>query len=101
MRTREKSYADYGITEEEKRYIMDFCHNANEEEKLIIKTALSEINPYISLRIYDSLVNDLSYDDLCKREYIYMCPVDFYGHRRQGMEAIKRWMILSGIWKIE
>ena len=101
MRIREKTYNDYGITEDEKRYIMDFCRNANESEKLLIKTALSELNPYISPYIFYSLVDNLSYDDICKREYIYMCCVDFYAYRRQGIAAIKRWMILNGIWELQ
>lgn len=100
MRTREMSYADHGITEEEKRYIKDFCRNANDMEKQIIKIALSELNPYIALRIYDSLVSGISYDTICRREYLYMQPVDFYAYRRKGMESIKRWMQIYGIWKM-
>ena len=31
MRTREMSYSDYGITDEEVRYIKDFCKNAEQK----------------------------------------------------------------------
>ncbi len=98
MRTREKSYSDYGITDHEKRYILDFCRQANEEEKMLIKNALSEIHTYISPYIYRSLTDGISYNNICKMDYIYMRPEDFYAYRRKGMEAIKRWMILCGIW---
>ena len=100
MRTREKSYSDYGITEDEKRYIFDFCRKSNEEEKRIIKEALSQLNPYIAPYIYYSLVDNLSYDDICSKNYIYMQCVDFYAYRRKGMECIKRWMILYNIWNM-
>lgn len=100
MRTREMSYSDYGITKEEKEYIKAFCRNAGEEEKQIIKEALAEIHPYIAPYIYKSLVENLSYDNICKKNYLYMCMVDFYAYRRQGMAAIKRWMILYGVWKM-
>ena len=57
MRTREKSYEDYGITDKEKRYIKDFCRNANDEEREIIRNAISELQPYIAPYVYFSLVN--------------------------------------------
>lgn len=99
MRTRQKTYSDYGISDAEVKYIKKFCQNANDEEKRIIKTALSELNPYIAPFIYYSLVDNLSYEDICSKNYIYIGKGDFYGHRRQGMESIKRWMILFGIWE--
>lgn len=100
MRTREKSYSDYGITEKEVRYIKDFCRNANDEERKIIRNAISELQPYIAPYVYFSLVKNMSYEDICAKNYIFMGKGDFYGHRRQGMESIKRWMILYGIWEM-
>lgn len=100
MRTREKSYSDYGITEEEKIYIKDFCRDANDEEKHIIRTALNELQPYIAPYVYYSLVDNLSYEDICSKNYLYIGKGDFYGYRRQGMAAIKRWMILYNIWEM-
>lgn len=100
MRTREKSYQDHGITEEEKLYILEFCQNADDEQRLVIKNALAELNPYIAPYVFYSLVDNLSYDDICAKNYLYIGKGDFYGHRRQGMAAIKRWMILYGIWEM-
>ena len=100
MRTRNMSYEDYGITDDEVQYILDFCRKANEEEKDIIKNALSEIQPYIAPYIYYSLVDNISYDKLSVKHMIYMEKGDFYGYRRKGMDAIKRWMIIYGIWEI-
>ena len=100
MRTREKSYSDYGITEEEVIYIKNFCQNADDEQKKLIKYALSELVPYIAPYVFYSLVDNLSYEDICSKNYLYIGKGDFYGHRRQGMAAIKRWMILYGIWEM-
>lgn len=100
MRTREMSYEDYGITDEEKKYIIDFCRKADEKKKEFIKIALSELQPYIAPFVFYSLVDNLSYEDICAKNYLYIGKGDFYGHRRQGMAAIKRWMILYGIWEM-
>ena len=98
MRTREKSYSDYGMTEDEADYVKSFCRNANDEQRKIIQYALSDLQPYIAPYVFYSLVDNLSYEDICAKNYLYIGKGDFYGHRRQGMAAIKRWMILYGIW---
>ena len=102
MRTREKSYEDYGLTDDEVSYIKEFCFNSNkEQQEQIIKVALSELSPYIAFKCLDSLINKKSYDDLCKEEYLFIGKGDFYGHRRQGMAAIKRWMQFYNIWEMQ
>lgn len=100
MRTREMSYEDYGMTCNEVNYVKEFCKKANKEQKEIINTALSELDPYIASKCLESIVKDKSYEDLCMEEYIYIGKGDFYGHRRKGIESIKRWMILYGIWEM-
>jgi hypothetical protein len=102
MRTRDKSYEDYGIKDNEIDYIKQFCIKSNaEQQEQIVKIALSELGPYIALKCLDSLVNNKSYEDLCKEEYLCVGKNDFYGYRRKGMAAIKRWMQLYNIWKYE
>lgn len=101
MRTREKTYKDYGLSDDEINYIKEFCTKSNaEEQKNIIEIALSELSPYIAKKCLESLINNKSYDDLCKEEYIFLSRVDFYGYRRKGMAAIKRWMIWNNMWEI-
>lgn len=100
MKTREMSYSDYGITDREVHYIKEFCKNANEEQKNFIRNALAELQPYIAPFVFYSLVENLSYEDICAKNYIYLCKVDFYAYRRQGMAAIKRWMIWNKIWEM-
>ena len=94
------SYEDYGMTEDEVRYIKEFCQNADDEQQMLIKYALSELVLYITPYVFYSLVDNLSYEDICSKNYLYIGKGDFYGHRRQGMAAIKRWMILYGIWEM-
>ena len=43
MRIRNMSYSDYGISDNEMHYILDFCRNSNEDQKAIIKNALAEL----------------------------------------------------------
>lgn len=102
MRTREKTYEDYGLSVNEIKYIKDICKNADtEQKKKIIEIALSELSPYIAGKCLESLIKNKSYDDLCKEEYLFIAKADFYGYRRKGMAAIKRWMILNNIWELE
>ena len=100
MRTREMSYSDYGITKDEVQYIKSFCQNADDEQQNLIKYALAELQPYIAPYVFYSLVDNLSYEDICAKNYLYIGKGDFYGYRRQGMAAIKRWMLLYGIWEM-
>ena len=67
MRTREMSYSDYGMTDNEVRYIKDFCYHADEEQKNLIRYALAELQPYIAPFVYYSLVDNLSYEDICAK----------------------------------
>lgn len=100
MKKREMSYEDYGMTIEEVRQVKDFCRNSNEEEKILIKNALAELDPYIAPYVYHSLVNKMSYDEMYQKNIIYKSKVDFYADRRKGIESIKRWMILYGKWEL-
>lgn len=101
MKTRNMSYKDYGISENEIPYIIDFCRNANEEQKKIIKDALAILQPYIAPYVYYSLVDNMSYDDLYAKHCLYISKVDFYAYRRKGMAEIKDAIISNGFWKIE
>lgn len=102
MNTRQTSYDDLGIEKEEIEVILDFCLNANAEERNFIKMALdTEMDKYKSAKVFKSLTDGKSYDVLFREDYIYMTKQDFYAYRRKGMEAIKRWMILYNLWKTE
>ncbi len=98
MRKRDMSYEDYGITNNEKKFVFEFCLKSNDEEKEFIKVALSRLNPYISPFVFKSMVENMSYEDIDKVIYLYCTKKDFYAERRYGVYCIKDWMMLNGIW---
>ncbi len=100
MQNRKKSYKDHGVFDNEIGYIKSFCQNSNEAEKEIIRIALSEMDPYIAGNVYKNLVDGLSYEKICKKDYLFIGKGDFYGYCRRGVGAIKRWMILYNIWEM-
>ena len=102
MRTREKSYRDYGISKDDKNRILTFCRHAEESkyDKMIVKGALAEIaSAYVALILYEALTEGLSYERLDERRGLLIGKEDFYGYRRKGIEAIKRYMQLTGRWE--
>lgn len=104
MRTRNKTYTSYGITKDDKNKILRFCRHANEnkQDKMIVKSALSEIaSAYTALMLYEALTEGLSYEKLDEKRGLVIGKEDFYGYRRKGMEAIKRYMQLTGRWEDE
>lgn len=104
MRTRNKNYTNYGITKDDKNKILRFCRNANKnkQDKMIVKSALSEIaSAYTALMLYEALTEGLSYEKLDEKRGLVIGKEDFYGYRRKGMEAIKRYMQLTGRWEDE
>lgn len=100
MRKRLMSYKDYGMTKQEVKYVNNICRNANDSETYIIDTALKEISPYIAPYVKKHLTEKKSYEKLCGENYIYLGKGDFYGECRYIVAAIKRWMILYGIWEM-
>lgn len=99
MKTRQTSYGDYGIDKAEINVILEFCKNANDEWRDIIRAALDvEMDKYKADVVFKALTEGISYDVMFQQDYLYMTKQDFYGYRRKGMEAVKRWMILYNIW---
>ena len=103
MKTRNKSYTNYGITVDDKVKILEFCQNAETNtDKMIIRSALNELGaPYIALIIYEALTQGISYEKLDKKRGLVIGKEDFYGYRRKGMEAVKRYMQLTGRWEAQ
>jgi|GEM_PF-684693 len=104
MRTRNKTYTDYGISKDDKSKILLFCRRAkgNKQDKMIIKSALAEIaSAYTALMVYEALTEGLSYEKLDEKRGLVIGKEDFYGYRRKGMESIKRYMQLTGRWEEE
>lgn len=96
MRTRNKNYSDYGMTDQEKDQILAFCRDAGEEDREIIFFALKELPPYMVPYIFMSLVDGKSYEKLDAQYGMAMSKEDFYGYRRKGIEAVKRYLLMCG-----
>lgn len=99
MRTRQKSYRDYGIGEEEKKKVFQFCQNPSESDRKIIMDAIEYVNPQIAEHLYISLTERKSYQEMFKKSYIPIPEKDFYGYRRKAMWAIYDMMRLCGMVK--
>lgn len=88
MRTREKSYEDYGLTKYELEIVKDYCKIPGPEEQYIIRHAAMSANPDIAKEIYNSLVHKQSYAKQADRGYIPMTEKDFYGYRRKAIHEL-------------
>lgn len=101
LQIRKQSYADYGLSKAEIRRIKEFCLNANDNDRELIENALSELkNPYMERLVLRNLTTGESFEKIAKKEYILSSISDCYAYKRKGTEAIKRWMILYGIWEM-
>lgn len=96
MRTREKSFKNYGMHKEQVDSVRTFCKNAfnkNSREHLkIINDALKEIDPYIVPYVKKNLLEGMSYEAICAKEYMYIGKGDFYGYCRLAIAKINKGM---------
>ena len=55
MRTRDKNYSDYGITDDEAKRIKKYCQTASIEDKLTLFQCAISSAPGLEVEIYESL----------------------------------------------
>lgn len=99
MRNRDKTYTDYGITQNEVKLIKEYCQTANVEDRLILLQCAISSAPGLEVEIYESLVENIGYDKLSKRRNIPIKRDDFYGYQRKVIDEYRRLLILFGRWK--
>lgn len=82
MREREKTYADYGITDIEKNELKNLCRKADKETYIQLVNAALEADKTIADDIVFSLVNGMSYEKLgviknipCSRNTFYAVQI--------------------------
>lgn len=91
MRTRDKTYTDYGLSETDREIVKIFCLTANKEEKSFILSVCLDVKEEIAAELYYSFIRNLSYDKIDKINCIYMKKSDFYGYKKKCItEIIKR-----------
>ena len=89
MRTRDASYWDYGISEAESKELIEICRNADSQTELLLLKAAQEACMEYASSLFYSLRNNLSYEDVCSNNYLYIGKGDFYGHRRKTLYLLK------------
>ena len=99
MRTREKSYQQYGFAPGEENDLKNYCRSTDfTDHDTLIQAAISA-NPSIAADLYYSLVRGLSFDRLNDVRYIPIPKVDFYGYQRNCLAIFRNLLIMCGKWK--
>ena len=100
MKTRNKSYKDYGFTEGEARRLKIFCRSEEftKDDEFLLWEASDMSNPTIKKYIYDSIKKKTSYDQMSKRDYIPIGKKDFYGYQRLCLSHMRRLLIERERW---
>lgn len=87
MRTREKNYKDYGISEEEKDRLMELARQ--EENAALVRVSTEESNQGLSDVLFISLTTGKGYGGIEKKTYIPAKEDDFYAYRRRALYIFK------------
>ena len=100
MRTRYKTYADYGMLKAMRRRPGSAVWKASAEERLIILQCAISAAPGLEIAIYDSITSGSGYRTLLRMgRQIPAGEDDFYAYRRKTLAEISRYMRLLGRWK--
>lgn len=93
MRTRNKSYSDYGFGPGEEKELIKYCRSENfTQGGMLLKCALMA-RQYLAVDIYDSIVNGTSYDKLMMTKDLYVRKEDFYAYRRKCLGLFREMCI--------
>lgn len=86
MRTRDKRYSDYGITEEDRDFLLALCRVDEPELQELLQQSCTESNPAIAGTLYLNLSRAKSYDQL---EGIPYAQTDFYAYRKKALAIFR------------
>ena len=93
---RDTYMSDYGISVEETQRLVNFCRNAGEKEREIIKRISEAVYPCIAKQLFCNLTTGIGYDNLCKLKPIRMQRKDFQGYRRKVLKELYDFMNRKG-----
>lgn len=85
MRTRERSYFDYGFKEGEEKQLQEFCRRSDFSEDSLLLECAKKSNPVIGGDLYFSLIRGLSWEQMDKRTCQMYSKGDFYAYRRKTL----------------
>lgn len=90
MRTREKRYADYGLTDDRVKELLAFCRNPDNAE--MVRKAAVAANPPLADAIVNSLIQRYGYDAQTCWVEIPAIKADFYAYRRLTVAVLDIWL---------
>ncbi len=96
MRTRKKSYRDYGFSDGEPQDIKNYIRGREFSDQGLLMQCCKEANLGISGFLYQSLVEGIGYNKLNFITYIPIGPDDFYGYQRKVLSIFRQEMIKEG-----
>lgn len=85
MKTRNKSYIDYGISKQKANELKKRCQTLNARERDILMECCKCANQGIAYEMMYSLIYGVSYDKLIACVYIPALREDFYAYRRKAL----------------
>ena len=96
LRIRDKWLKDYGLSDDTRRFLIDFCTHAAPKDKEMIQKVCKSVKPELAQQLFDSLTLGISYDKLSAKEYIPLPKHDFYGYQRKALSLIDDYLRLFG-----
>ena len=96
VRTRERSYFDYGFKEGEERQLQEFCRRPDFAEDFLLLECAKKANTNIGGDLYFSLIRGLSWEQMDKRTCQQYSKGDFYGYRRKALGLFREALIECG-----
>ncbi len=89
MKTRNKTYADYGFQQNEEKYIRFLARQPDYERRLLLYDAAYSVEPSLADDIVYSIVGGVSYEEIQKIRYIPVCRTDFHGRCRAVLASFR------------
>lgn len=92
MKTRNKSYKDYGFEDGEEKQLISFCKSPDFNAHIKLYVSCISANEDLSEELFYSLRRGVSYDALEKAKHIPLSKTDFYAYRRKALAYLKEKM---------
>lgn len=100
MRTRYKSYDDYGISPDLQKRLIAKCKNLSQQDRLHLFQSAISVSPGLEIPIYESLTTGAGYRTMVNNgKQIPAKEDDFYAYRRKTLAEFHDRLILLGRWK--
>lgn len=100
MRTRYRTYDNYGLSPEDVKKLRNYCRDMGQEDRLrLFQCAISKA-PGLELLIYESITEGIGYISLRRRRgEIPAKADDFYAYQRLTLADFYDWLRMTGRWK--